>query len=193
MLSLVAVLAAWSGYSAAKWGTEASVRLAKASAMRMEANRALGTATQLRIFDSVSFNAVVTTYAAKDPAAFRLAVRRLRPGYRPAFNAWLATHPLKNPHAPPGPSYMPQYRIPQEAQGRALDAKAEAAFKEGQAAGATGDRYVRITVLLATVLFLVGISGHFPLRAARTGLLVVACVLLLLSVVGLLDLPGPPA
>src|SRR5205085_11217322 len=132
ILSLVAVLAAWSGYCAAKWGTEASVRLAKASAMRTEANRALGTATQIRIFDSVSFNAVVTAFTAKDPAVLRLAERRLRPGYRPAFNAWVATHPLKNPDAPPGPSYMPQYRIPQEAQGRALDAKAEAAFKEGQ-------------------------------------------------------------
>src|SRR4051812_9243054 len=137
MLSLVAVLAAWSGDSAAEWGTEASVRLAKASAMRTEANRALGTATQIRIFDSVSFNAVVTAYTSGDPAEFRLAARRLRPGYRAAFTAWLATHPLKNPHAPPDPSYLPQYRIPQEAQGRALDAKAETFFKAGQAAGAT--------------------------------------------------------
>jgi hypothetical protein len=193
MLSLVAVLAAWSGYCAAKWGTEASVRLAEASAMRTEANRALVTANQIRISDSVSFNAVVTTFVAGDPAEFRLATRRLRPGYRAAFTAWLATHPLKNPHAPPDPSYLPQYRIPQEAQGRALDAKAETFFKAGQAAGATGDRYVRITVLLATVLFLVGISGHFPVRAARMGLLGVACVLLALSAIGLLDLPGPPA
>lgn len=193
MLSLVAVLAAWSGYSAAKWGTEASVGLATASAMRTEANRALVTANQIRISDSVSFNAVVTAYTAGDPAEFRLATRRLRPGYRAAFTAWLATHPLKNPHAPPDPSYLPQYRIPQEAQGRALDAKAETFFKAGQAAGATGDRYVRITVLLATVLFLVGISGHFPVRAARMGLLGVACVLLALSAIGLLDLPGPPA
>jgi hypothetical protein len=193
MLSLVAVLAAWSGYSAAKWGTEASVGLATASAMRTEANRALVTANQIRISDSVSFNAVVTTLVADDPAAFRLATRRLRPGYRAAFTAWLATHPLKNPHAPPGPSYLPQYRIPQEAQGRALDAKADAFFKHGEAAGATGDRYVRLTVLLATVLFLVGISGHFPVRPARMGLLGVASVLLALSAVGLLNLPGPPA
>ena len=32
LLSLVAVLAAYSGYAAAKWGTESSVTLAKASA-----------------------------------------------------------------------------------------------------------------------------------------------------------------
>ena len=34
LLSLVAVLAAYSGYAAAKWSTESSVTLAKASAAR---------------------------------------------------------------------------------------------------------------------------------------------------------------
>src|SRR4051794_4830643 len=183
MLSLVAVLAAWSGYCAAKWGTEASVRLAEASAMRTEANRALVTANQIRISDSVSFNAVVTTFVAGDPAEFRLATRRLWPGYRAAFTAWLETHPLKNPHAPPDPSYLPQYRIPQDAQGRVLGGKAVTCCKGGQAAGASGERYVRITVLLASVLCLVGISGHFALGAAGMGLLGVACVLLALSAI----------
>ena len=40
------------------------------------------------------------------------------------------------------------------------------------------DRYVRITVFLATVLFLVGISGHFKLQAARYGLITTAIVIL---------------
>jgi len=41
----------------------------------------------------------------------------------------------------------------------------------GEAAGANSDGYVRTTVYLATVLFLVGISGHFRVRAARLGLI----------------------
>ncbi len=57
LLSLVAVLAADSGYAAAKWGTESSVTLAKASASRTKANRADLEALQLRTLDSVSFNA----------------------------------------------------------------------------------------------------------------------------------------
>jgi hypothetical protein len=40
LLSIVALLAAWSGYSAAKWSTESRVGLAKASAARTEASRA---------------------------------------------------------------------------------------------------------------------------------------------------------
>src|SRR5215211_264145 len=78
------------------------------------------------------------------PRSVPARLEKAQAGYRAAFTAWLATHPLKNPHAPPAPSYLAQYRIPQEAQGRALDAKAETFFKAGQAAGATGDRYVRI-------------------------------------------------
>ncbi|HEY1520206.1 MAG TPA: hypothetical protein VGF91_27525 [Solirubrobacteraceae bacterium] len=102
------------------------------------------------------------------------AVRRLRAGCRPAFNAWLATHPLKNPNAPPDPSYMPQYRIPQEAQGRVLTAQADSYFTQGKDDAATTDKYDRLTVLLAAVLFLVGIGSRFPLRAARYGLIGVA-------------------
>jgi hypothetical protein len=193
ILSIVALLAAWSGYSAAKWGTKSSLSLAKASTTRNKANLSATQALQIRTLDSVSFNAVVTAYEAHDARFFRLTVRRLRPGYRPAFNAWLATHPLTNPNAPPGPAYMPQYRIPQDAQARALNAQADALFSVGEHAAATADDYVRLTVLLAAVLFLVGIGSRFRLQAARYGLGAVAGMLLILSLVELLGLPGPPA
>ena len=193
ILSVVALLAAWSGYSAAKWSTHASLTLAKASATRTKANLNQIQATQIRTLDSVSFNAAETAYASGDTKLFRLSVRRLRPGYRPAFDAWAALHPLKNPHAPPDPSYMPQYRIPQEAAARALNAQADALTAEANDAADTGDKYVRLTVLLAAVLFLVGIGSRFPVRVARYGLITVAAALLVVSVVQLLGLPGPPA
>jgi hypothetical protein len=40
MLALVTIVAAWSGYSAAKWGTESSLHLAKASATRTKSTKA---------------------------------------------------------------------------------------------------------------------------------------------------------
>ena len=117
----------------------------------------------------------------------------MRPGYRPAFDAWLATDPEHNPSAPPGPAYMPQYVVPQDAAAKAHDAKADAAFAEGAEAGQTADRYIRATVFLATVLFLVGISGHFRIRQARVGLISAAGLLLAFAILQLLELPGPPA
>jgi hypothetical protein len=192
LLSVVAVLAAFSGFAAAKWSTESSVTLAKASADRTKANRADLEALQLRTLDSVSFNAWFSAFVAGNTNAERLAEKRLRPGYRPAFKAWLATDPAHNPKAPPGPSYMPQYVIPQEVAANAYDAHADAAFKRGSEAGATGDKYVRDTVYLATVLFLVGISGHFPVRQGRYALIGVGALFLVFALVQLLNLPGPP-
>lgn len=87
---------------------------------------------------------------------------------------------------------MPQYVIPQEAATKAYDAQADAAFTAGSAAGSTSDKYIRDTVFLATVLFLVGISGHFRIRTARLGLISVAGLLLAFAVFQLLGLPGPP-
>ena len=70
--------------------------------------------------------------------------------------------------------------------------QADAAFKKGAEAGSTGDKYVRDTVYLATVLFLVGISGHFPVRQGRYALIGVGALFLAFAVVQLLNLPGPP-
>ena len=192
LLSLVAVLAAYSGFAAAKWSTESSLSLARASTLRAKASRADLEAIVTRTLDSVSFNAWFTAFTAGNAKAEVLAERRLRPGYRPAFFAWLATDPAHNPHAPPGPAFMPQYVIPQQHLANVYDAQADAEFAKGDDAGGTADKYVRDTVFLATVLFLVGISGHFPVRTGRYALVGVGVLLLGFSVVQLLGLPSPP-
>jgi hypothetical protein len=87
---------------------------------------------------------------------------------------------------------MPQYVVPQDAVAASYDRAADATFARGEAAGGTSDKYVRDTVFLATVLFLVGISSHFKLRQARYGLVGVGLLLLVFSVIQLLGLPGPP-
>ncbi|MBV8429922.1 MAG: hypothetical protein JO244_02080 [Solirubrobacterales bacterium] len=192
VLSLVAVLAAYSGFAAAKWETRSSISLARASAFRTKAAGADLSAASTRTFDSVSFNAWFSAFVAGNPRLETLAVRRFRPGYLVAFNAWLATDPAHNPHSPPGPAYMPQYVIPQQQVANDDGHAADVAFTTGENAGATSDDYVRDTVFLASVLFLVGIGAHFRLRAARYGLLIVGLGLLGFAVSQLLGLPGPP-
>jgi hypothetical protein len=192
LLAVVAVLAAWSGFAAAKWGTESSLQLAKASAARTEANRAAYQAADLRNFDSLTFNAWFTAYVAGNKNAMRVAEYRFRPDFLVAFNAWLKTHPFTNPNAPKGPTYMPEYHQPELAQANMLDARADADYAAGEQAGANSDGYVRTTVYLASVLFLVGISGHFRVRAARLGLIGVGGVILVFASVLLLLAPKPP-
>jgi hypothetical protein len=47
-------------------------------------------------------------------------------------------------------------------------------------------------VFLATVLFLVGISSHFPLVQARYAPVAVVALILVFAVVQVLGLPAPP-
>jgi hypothetical protein len=192
LLSLVALLAGWSGYAAAKWSTESRVALAEALTAQTKANRGNLEALSLRNFDSSTFEAWFAAYTADNERAMAVAERRFRPEFRVAFDAWRATSPESNPQAPPGPTYMPQYRQPEVATAARLDREADAAFAEGVEAGERSDDYIRTTVFLATVLFLVGISTQFPLRGVRYGLVAVGAVLLVFSVVQLAQLPGPP-
>lgn len=192
LLAVVAVLAAYSGFAAAKWSTHGSLELAKASAARTEANRADLEGFSLRNFDSSTFEAWFSAYVAGNKKAEVVAEHRFRPNFLVAFNAWLKTHPFTNPNAPKGPTYMPEYIQPELARANMLNARANDYYSLGEEAGTNADNYVRTTVYLASVLFLVGISGHFKVRAARIGLisvggaiLVFACVLLILS-------PHPP-
>jgi hypothetical protein len=122
----------------------------------------------------------------------RVAEYRFRPVFDTAFKAWLATHPLTNPHAPKGPTYMPQYKQPELVLSSTLDTRADGYYALGEQAGGNADGYVRTTIYLASVLFLVGISGHFKVRAARTGLIVVAGIILAFSCVLLILAPKPP-
>jgi hypothetical protein len=134
LLAVVAVIAAWSGFAAAKWGTESSLDLAKASAARTEANRAAYQAADLRNFDALTFNAWFTAYVAGNKDAMQVAERRFRPQFLVAFNAWLATDPFTNSHAPPGPTFMPQYAQPELARANLLDARAEHYYSLGEKA-----------------------------------------------------------
>ena len=183
MLAIVALLAAYTGFASAKWGTESSRHYAAASAARTEANRAALDAQNTKNFDAATFNTWFTAYVAGNTTAEAVAVRRFRPQFKVAFDAWLATDPFTNPSAPPGPTYMPQYKQPELAVSAALDAKASRNFDDGAQAGANSDNYVRDTIYLATILFLVGISGHFRFFRIRLGLVILGGLMLIVALV----------
>jgi hypothetical protein len=193
LLSIVTITAAWAGYSAARWGTASRVDIAQSSTLRNIATRDDLEANSLRNFDASTFNAWFIAFTLNSPQKEAIAIRRFRPAFKVAFDAWMATDPLHNPHAPPGPTYMPQYKLPAQAQAFALDDKATAKFSEGTQAGLTGDNYVQITVFLAAVLFLVGIGSSFRLHGVRYALITFGTLLLIVAVVLILKQPGLPS
>jgi hypothetical protein len=88
---------------------------------------------------------------------------------------------------------MPQYKLPEQAQATALDNAATAKFDTGNNDGLISDNYVRITVFLAAVLFLVGIGSSFKLNTVRYALIAFGSVLLIVSVVLILRQPALPS
>jgi hypothetical protein len=192
LLSIVTLTAAWTGYAAAKWNTESSLNLAKASAFRTKANGAYLQSFALRSQDASNFNAWFYAYLAGNKQGQRVAESRFRPQYDVAFHAWLATKPFTTPNAPKGPQYMPQYHPTGLARSKTLNAQANTHYAVGEHAASVSDRYIRVTVILASVLFLVGLSSHFPLAGVRWGLVGVGGALLIFAAVEILQLPRPP-
>ena len=108
-------------------------------------------------------------------------------GYQAA--RWDGQHPFTNPTAPPGPGYMPQYRNLSFESADRLNALASVTFNQGTVARDTAERYVRDTVLFASVLFLVAIAQRFKVRSVRIATTTIAFGLAAYTTVAVATLP----
>ncbi len=124
-------------------------------------------AGQDRLCDITTFHAwVAAKLGGKDREA-NFYQRRSRPEYNAAFAAWLALDPLKNPFAPAGPIFMPEYKSVSSQESAKLAQDAKDYFEHAVAMRENGDQYVRITVFLATVLLLTALSQRFEILGPR--------------------------
>jgi hypothetical protein len=189
LLAVVAIVTAWSGYQAAQWDGKNALYYGQSSKIRQQATRETTRAGQELLYNASTFNSWGAATTSGDSKLAAFFVKRFTPDYRVAFDAWLKTDPAHNPKAPPGPSYMPQYRNPSAAKGQQLDALATATFQKGSDARDNGDKYVRSTILLATILFIVAMSQRFRARGVRRALLGVGFVLLVFGLFNVLRYP----
>ncbi len=176
LLAIVAVSTAWSGYQSARWDGISAASYAQATALRVDGDEKLTLGGQQRLQDSSTFN---TWLHAKTTGAHKMAAlleRRFSDDYQPSFEAWLATNPLDNPDAPPGPAFLQEYNSHLESEGAELRREATEAFELGRSSREIGEDYVRVSVFLATVLFLIAISQRFEYQKARFGLVGVAVI-----------------
>ena len=181
LLAVVAVATAWSGYQAARFDGRQAHLYGLSSKYRLVATQHATRGGQEQIYDTTTFDFWLQSKAAGNTKTAALFVKRFRPEYRPAFVAWMATDPFHNPKAPAGPIVMPQYHNANLEASAKWEERATAAFEEGTTARETGDKYLRNTVLLATVLFLTALSQRFKVRNVRLGLMVVSGVLLVIA------------
>ena len=189
VLALVAIATAWSGYQATQWGGRQAVLYGQASTTRFAADAASTRGGQILVADSSMFTAWLQARAAGDAQLQAVLVRRFSPEYGTAFAAWLRTNPFTDPSAPPGPGYMPGFSQPDLEQAAASNDQAAALFAEGTDARETANKYVRDTVLFATVLFLIAVAQRFRERRIRIGANALALSLLAYSLISVVILP----
>jgi hypothetical protein len=189
VLALVAIATAWSGYQAARWEGNQAELYGESSRLRVTAEGLATLAGQERLYDTTTFNSWLDARSRGDRRLSQFLERRFREEFRTAFRTWLATDPFNNATAAPGPTFMPEYRNAKSEEAQKLNEKAMSTFDQGTGSGATGHRYVRVTVLLATVLLVTAISQRFRITGVRTGLLCTAFALLAIPLWNLLTLP----
>jgi hypothetical protein len=189
VLAIVAVTTAWSGYQAALWTGHQAELYGLASRYRVEAEGKATTANQERLYNASTVVEWLKAEASGEKKLSALFERRFLPEFRPAFESWKKTDPLNNPDAPAGPFFMPEYHSAKAEEAAELNDKATETFERGNKARERSDDYVRVTVLLATVLLLTAISQRFKTHRVRIGLAVLAALVLCFPIYRILTLP----
>jgi len=176
LLSVTAILTAWCGFQASKWGGAMSISFAQASTARIEASRHEAVANRKMSVHVGLFTQWLQAYRAGDIALADFLSERFPDPLAPAFTAWVATQPLENPDAPSTPFDMPEYVVLESALAEEADKLADSRYQEALANNQRGDNYTVLTVLYATVLFFAAISGRMRSSRAQWVMLGIALV-----------------
>ena len=189
LLALAAVATAWASYQATRWQGQQSLVANRATAARVEANRAAGNANRQIQIDVATFIQWVDAYAARDKELADFYLRRFRLEFRPAVTAWIATKPLQNPKAPLTPFDMPEYRSAALADADRLEAKGNLGAAAAKLYVERAGRYVLCVVLFAMSLFFAGISSRLRTEGSRLAVLALGWVVFLGALVWLATFP----
>ena len=179
LLALAAVATAWSSYQASRWTGEQAKAFATASATRTESTKASGLANAQTQIDVAVFTQWVDADLRGEDELATFYEQRFRDEFKPAFRAWLATDPFKDPTAPPSPFAMDEYQLAARDQASELEATADASADLARTYIQRATNYVLGVVLFATSLFFAGISTKLKSTRLRGFILGVGCFVFL--------------
>lgn len=183
-LSITAVLTAWCGFEASKWGGEMSIAFSQASGARIQAADAAGEARDARQYDLTIYTEWVLADRAGDADLISFIEERFSPEFHIAFDAWQA-----GGRAERGPFAMAEYVPPGTERAAELNARADAKFGDALEFNQRGDNYSLLTVMFALVLFLTAMSQRDFTPWVKRTLLGVAVVIDVVLIVVLLTFP----
>ena len=178
LLGLATLGSAWSGYQSGLWGGIQDFRIAESLATGRKAAENAVYANQLRGIDVVLFERYASAVSENNKQLSDFLVQRFRPEFKPAFDAWVATKPLKDPAAPRSPFVMKEYSLAAEKEAQQQRHVEAEKFAEANNANRVSDTYLLLTVLFSVVLFLAGITAAFERRTLRIAVLALSVAIL---------------
>jgi hypothetical protein len=189
LLAIAAVATAWSSYQSSRWHGQQAKAQSASIAARVESTRADGVANRQVQIDVALFTQWVDAYARDESELADFYRRRFREEFTPAFDAWIATRPLRNPDAPLSPFALPEYKLAATSDAATLEARAAAASQSVGRYIQRADNYVLAVVLFAASLFFAGISTRLHTRGMRAAILGLGYCFFLGTVVWLATFP----
>jgi hypothetical protein len=188
LLALATISAAWCAYQATRWSGVQANAYATAGASRQESVRASSRFNALVNIDVTVSLAFVEARRAGDADLAAFWDARFRPEFVPAFEAWRDTVPAGE--IPDGtPFARPEYAPADEARAIELEAAAEEASATARDANQTGDNFVLLAVLFASVLFFAGVGTKFNGYRVRVVMISLASLMFVISLVFVFSLP----
>jgi hypothetical protein len=179
MLVVAALATSWSSYQATRWNGEQAAAAGRTNGVRISAARADGLARSQTQVDVATFIAWADADLRGETKVADFYVRRFRPEFLPAYEAWLATQPFSDPDAPATPFAMDEYQVEAKDDAEQLDRAAEAGAAEVRRDIQRSSNYVLTVVLYAVVLFFAGMSTRLENRRLRWVMTIAGCLVLL--------------
>jgi len=189
LLAVAAVATAWCSYQATRWNGQQTKQSGTTNRLRLEATRAQGLAEAQTQVDLATFVQWVDAYALDRPEIEKFYFQRFREEFKPAFEAWVATHPLTNPKAPKSPFAMPEYKLAARADVKRLDAEAAASSTLRDRYIQHQSNYVLGVVMFAVALFLAGMSTKLESPGLRRALLACGYVVFIATIAWIATFP----
>lgn len=188
ILSLATLTTTWCGYQAARWSDDQSqYQSASDTAERQAAENTLA-GLQVRTQDGLLILEYWRAQRAGDERTHKTVFAHMRPELQRALETSIREGILENPSVP-GPLQQKEYSLEVETLASAQRREARAAGDQAAVAGQVSSEYVLLTLMLASVLFVGGVSSTFSRASVRRSLGVVAFLVFAVAIVGVLRLP----
>jgi len=188
ILALATIVAAWSAYQATRWGGE------QAKASRSALTAKTDAAQQTTIFgaqaqiDVQLWTLWLQQEADQNEPGAAFVEERFRDDFKPAFTSWRALAPEGEP--PPGtPFELAEYAPAAREEAERLNAEADVFADTSAKANQTGDNFVLVAVIMASVLFFAGVGTKLKGRAVRLMMLLFAMALFVGGLSFMLSMP----